>query len=574
MSAGRRVTRFTARSLMQPLRATLGCRETVAAACTRMRAHSVTVAPVIEAGRAAGLLALEEAERAVRHGLGAVPCGRLVAGAAAFVAPGAGPKSLHAASRGVCPGLLVRDAEGTLLGVILRASLDARLERLRRSPRPPVWLTGRDVRRVMKARLGRRQVGALRAAGRVARIRKEALYLVGGVVRDLLRGRDGQDLDLVVQGSGIAFARALAARLGGRVTTHDAFGTAVLGAPDVGRIDVATARRERYAAPAALPQVSPGSMLDDMMRRDVTINGMAVRLDGPAWGRLRDDLGGERDLALRTLRVVHLLSLVDDPTRALRIVRLAARLGFALSKETGGALALAASHGAFESLSGERLAREFSLFLDEPDPARAIGGLARADLLRPLGTALGWDRGRARAVGRLVSRGRSARNGDPTPDLPLGTLMILSEGASAKQRIALADRLALRGRNRAWLLAFAACSRDLRRLVASRAAPSRIARVCDRLDPTTLLAARAVGDARLGRAIERYVTQDRHARSALTGEDLMRMGVPRGPALGRMLDALRRARIDGRAADLESERRLVRRMRKRAISRGEERQPR
>ncbi len=568
MSPSRRPARFTARTLMQPLRVAAGCSEPVGKACARMTSQDAVAAPVIDGGRTRGLLTLDEASRAVRHGLGSVSCGALIVGPVRFVAPTAGPRALHEASRGVCSALLVGSADGELLGVIGRRELDARLESLRRSARPPAWLAGRDLRRILRARLGTSRAEVLREAGRAARGRREAVYLVGGIVRDLLLGSAGKDLDLVVEGDGIGFARALAGRLDGSVTVHGMFGTAVLESSTHGRIDIATARRESYAAPGTLPDVVPGSLLDDMLRRDVTINGMAIRLDGPATGRLRDDLLGVRDLAARTLRIIHMQTFVEDPTRALRVARLATRLGFRLSPETQQAIDLASRHGAFDALSGERLVREFSLLFGEPDPAAAIAVLASVDLLSRLGPGLAWNVSLARSIRRLVTRVRSGVPPGPGADPVLATLMILSAAASPKARSALASRLAIRGRHRERLLAFSAAHRALSRLAAKSAARSRIARACDRLDPTTLLASQAAGGAGLRKAIARYTTQDRVVRPALTADDLMRMGVPRGPHLGRILEALRRARIDGLLADADSERRLVRRLLRRADAPG------
>jgi len=552
---------FTAAVLMEPLRVTLGGREPVSAARGRMIAHQAAAAPVIAAGDPIGVLSIQDVERAVRHGLGAVPCGALVAGAVRIVPPRAGAGTLYRASRGVCPALLVGGGQGTILGVIARDALDRRLEPLRRGPRAPAWLSGRDVGKTLAARLGRGRMTILRDAGRAGRRRGTAVYLVGGVVRDLLRGGDGKDFDLVVQGDGIALARELGARLGARVTAHAAFGTAVILPAGGGRIDVTSARGEVYDAPAALPRVAGGTILDDLLRRDVTINAIAIRLDGPAPGRLRDDLSGTRDLEAGALQVIHMMSFVEDPTRALRVARLASRLGFRLARDTRRALDLAADRGAFEMLSGTRMLRELSNVFGEPDPAAALAALARMDLLRRIGPGLEWDGTRRRALGRLVKATRSGHPPFGAADPTRAALMILSAGAPSRARALLADRLAIRGRARTSLLAFSRVSSSLGRLAARRpASPSRIARACERADATVLLAAWASGSGRLRAAIDRYLAQDRATRAALTGDDLQRIGIPRGPHIGRILAALRWARIDGSAVDEAAQRRLAKRL--------------
>ena len=156
-------------------------------------------------------------------------------------------------------------------------------------------------------------------------------------MRDILLGEPGFDVDLAVEGDGQAFAQALARELGGRVQPHDAFGTAVVEYGDDEHVDVVTARRERYDAPAVLPTVEPSTIEDDLFRRDFAINAMAVGLTGEAAGRLVDPFEGRRDLDARTIRVLHDGSFVDDPTRIFRAVRYASRYGFELDEHTAAA---------------------------------------------------------------------------------------------------------------------------------------------------------------------------------------------------------------------------------------------
>ena len=161
-------------------------------------------------------------------------------------------------------------------------------------------------------------------------------YLVGGTVRDILLGEPNFDVDVAVEGDAVAFAEALAQALDGRVRAHRKFGTAVVlyGDDGRGRVDVVTARTEFYDAPAALPTIEHATIREDLHRRDFTINAMAVSLKGEDFGRLVDPFGGRRDLERRTIRVLHNLSFIDDPTRIFRAVRYESRLGFAMNEHT------------------------------------------------------------------------------------------------------------------------------------------------------------------------------------------------------------------------------------------------
>ncbi len=240
---------------------------------------------------------------------------------------------------------------------------------------------------------------ALRAhpprAGAVRDVGDDPVYLVGGAVRDLLLGRGRADIDLVVEGD----AAALAARLGADVVSHERFGTAKVKL-DGHEVDIAGARSESYPHPGALPVVEPAAELEaDLLRRDFTINAMAIPLarraapDRPARWRGRP--------GARQLRVLHTGSFVDDPTRALRAARYAARFGFELEAEHGGAASRGGpGHGLGRSPRGRAAA-----------PGRRRRGAARVCPAGRVGPgraarrgALSWSTAACRAA-RSGSRG-------------------------------------------------------------------------------------------------------------------------------------------------------------------------
>jgi tRNA nucleotidyltransferase (CCA-adding enzyme) len=210
------------------------------------------------------------------------------------------------------------------------------------------------------------------------------LFLVGGAVRDLLLGRPVRDVDLVVEGDAAAFARRLAERLGGSVRAHERFATATLERVRGRRLDVAATRRERYAGTGALPDVMPGVPIEeDLGRRDFSINALAIELGTKP--RLVDLFGGRDDLRRGLVRILHAHSFIDDPTRILRAVRYAARLGLRLAPATRDRLVAALAEGALDRISADRLRRELRLILEEPERARAIG------MMRRLGVAAAID---------------------------------------------------------------------------------------------------------------------------------------------------------------------------------------
>src|SRR5512133_3197534 len=221
----------------------------------------------------------------------------------------------------------------------------------------------------------------------------DGVHLVGGAVRDLLLGRPWRELDVVVEGD----VDAAADRLGGEVAAHERFGTARV---TVGAcaFDLVRARAESYAHPGALPDVRPGTLDDDLHRRDVTVNAMALGMDGT----LAAVAGALEDLEAGVLRVLHDASFVEDPTRVWRVARYAARLGFDVDEHTR-ALAAAADP---TTVSGDRLGAELRLALTEPDPLAALQALAE---LNPAYLPEGFDpapRALAAALELLPADGR------------------------------------------------------------------------------------------------------------------------------------------------------------------------
>lgn len=198
-------------------------------------------------------------------------------------------------------------------------------------------------------------------------------FLVGGPVRDLLIGRNVIDLDLTLEEGGSTLARALAKRIEGRVRSFPQFLTYKVTADGLPEIDIATARKERYRKPGALPTVTAGRLKDDLLRRDFSINAIAMDLTD---GKIHDPTGGERDLQDRIVRVLHDESFADDPTRIFRALRLAGRLNFSIEPHTAALLRTALEAGALTFISRERIWREFFLAMEEEDAPRIISSFA------------------------------------------------------------------------------------------------------------------------------------------------------------------------------------------------------
>jgi tRNA nucleotidyltransferase (CCA-adding enzyme) len=211
----------------------------------------------------------------------------------------------------------------------------------------------------------------IEVVGKAADELKVKAYLVGGPVRDRLLGLKNYDLDFVVEGDGIKFAEVLNKKLKGRLTVYRAFGTATISLPKK-RIDIVTARKETYEYPAAYPAVKPGTIKDDLFRRDFTINAMAMSINKSGFGRLVDFYGGYKDLRKGIVRVLHDRSFMDDPTRIFRAVRFSVRFGFKIEPHTKKLIKQAILDGFLGEVNKGRIKKEIELFLKEKNPAKCL----------------------------------------------------------------------------------------------------------------------------------------------------------------------------------------------------------
>jgi tRNA nucleotidyltransferase (CCA-adding enzyme) len=376
------------------------------------------------------------------------------------------------------------------------------------------------------------------------------VYLVGGTVRDILLGEPGFDVDLAVESDGVRYAEALARKLGGRVRSHDAFGTAVVEYGDGERVDVVTARRERYEAPAALPVVEPGSIEDDLARRDFALNAMAVALAGDEAGRLVDPFDGRGDLERRTIRVLHDGSFVDDPTRIFRAVRYESRYGFRLEERTEELAREAIVAGVVERLTPARLRDELVLLLDEPSAAASIRRLGELGV----DGRLAADEEGAALFERL--RGLRDEYGLAIPSWRLG-LEALGRNLGAEARPWL-DGLKLR---RSDAKAAAAAVTEGPRLAGeAREAqtPAEVVALVEPYGPDAPLFALALEDQP---ALRDYFERLRDVRLEVDGGDLAALGLEESPRVGEVLAELRRRKLngelDGRESELEAAKELL-----------------
>jgi tRNA nucleotidyltransferase (CCA-adding enzyme) len=386
----------------------------------------------------------------------------------------------------------------------------------------------------------------------------EGVFLVGGTVRDILLGEPSFDVDIVVEGDAIALARALAEALGGRVRTHDKFGTAVVLYGDKEWVDVATARTESYAQPAALPSVEHASLQEDLFRRDFTINAMAVSLKGEDLGHLVDPFGGRRDLEAGRLRVLHEGSFVDDPTRIFRAIRYENRHGFRMDEDTVRLARAAIGQGLVGRLSGARLREELTALLDEGGVDHSIEQLGELGLDKAVHPRLTADDESARLVERL--RDLDDRYRLEVPPWRLG-LAALARELSAEELSGLLARLKVRKRDAQHIAAAVTLGPGIAdRLGEGSMSPADVVALAEPHAPDAPLFALALADRP---QLHEYFERLGGIRLEINGTDVAKLGLAESPRVGEILVELRRRKLngelDGRESELAAARELIER---------------
>jgi len=377
-----------------------------------------------------------------------------------------------------------------------------------------------------------------------------SLYLVGGTVRDILLARPNLDVDLVLEGNGPALARRLAKDRDGELVTHPRFGTATFRQGAIS-LDIVSARSETYERPGALPRVSPGTIQDDLSRRDFSINAMAVRVDPLQFGELIDPHGGRTDLDRGIIRVLHDASFTDDPTRIWRALRYEQRLGFRLHPSTE---QLASRDvGVMERVSGDRLRRELERTLEEDRPEKTVYRACEIGALRYLSHSLEGD-------GWLAERYDRARQA--SPGFRPGTIIYLTLLAWRLGREQLNDfilRLRFGGHTARVLRQIPGLKDVLPALEAEKHLPSQITHLLERFSPETIFSASVATDSRTAwQQLELYLHTLRFIMPSLDGSDLRRMGVAPGRKVGELLKVLKAARLDGTVGSREEEEEMIR----------------
>jgi tRNA nucleotidyltransferase (CCA-adding enzyme) len=424
--------------------------------------------------------------------------------------------------------------------------------------RRPVPGRMRNIANFMQERLSSRVLDTLHQIGQTADQLMFQAYVVGGFVRDLFLYRKNEDLDIVIEGDGIAFARTFAEQFNARLHTHKAFGTAVIILKDDFKIDVATARLEYYRSPAALPDVEMGSIKLDLFRRDFTINTLSIYLNPDRFGALIDFFSAQKDIKDKAVRVLHNLSFVEDPTRVFRALRFEQRFGFTIGKLTASLIRNAVKMDFFERLSGRRVFSEIKSILEEDNPTPAVIRMNDFNLLRVIHPSIVLDQ----ALIDLLNATKStvAWHGLLFTDDPYMRwalyLMALIHHCDEQTSLQVCRKMELAPRYHRMLsrerLDALECLHQMEHRPPKT--KSELYHLLHNFRTELVLYMMAATDNQsIKKKISLYYNKLRNIRPSINGQDLIAAGHTPGPMFRRILDAVLDAKINGETATRKDE---------------------
>ncbi len=517
-----------------------------------------------------GFISRQVIEKALYHKLDDIPISEYMTSEFASVGPDAGIEEIQDKIIGNNQRILPVTEDNVIVGVITRTDLLNSLIQDARGKTPQqdqsvLTMDHPKTKKVlgfMKERLSGTIMNMLQDIGEIAEEMGFTAYVVGGFVRDLFLYRHNEDIDIVVEGNGIAFAEAFARKKGLRINAYAKFGTAVVIFPDGFKIDIASSRMEYYQFPAALPTVEMSSIKLDLYRRDFTINTLAISLNADKFGQLIDFFGARRDLKEGVIRILHNLSFVEDPTRVFRAVRFEQRFGFTIGKLTAGLIENAVKMDFFKRLSGRRVFSEISHLLKEENPISALLRLKEFDLLKVIDPSITLDK---KLTDWLISAKKVLSWYDllyiETDYMKWSVyFLILIRHADKTAAEDLCARFELSPRYRKLFIEERARAEECLALLAHRL-PMKNSKLYGHLKgfrTEILLFMMAIADQeKIKKAISFFVTDLQYVRVSVTGKDIQKLGVPPSPLYGKIFRDLLAEKLDGRIQTIDDEIELI-----------------
>lgn len=512
--------------------------------------------PVVEKGRTVGIISRRDILHGIKHGFTTESVYDIMQVEFDTVTPESPFYAAEEIMVNKGQKLLPVENEKGLVGVVTRTDLlrlmheeiTIRSAQAERAREDGFISRSRVVSNLLKDNLPSNIFAVLEDIGKFAEERGIQAYVVGGFVRDLLMNNKNFDIDIVTEADATVFAQSYSKKLGCKVVIHAKFKTAVVIFENGLKIDFATARTEYYMTPAAAPEVEEASIRNDLFRRDFTINAMAIRLDGVQYGKLVDFFSGQKDINEKKIRALHSLSFVDDPSRAFRAIRFAVRFSFDIGAQTERLIKHAESLNLFGQIVGNRLFLELKYILDEKGYIKALEMMKKYNLLRFYSIFIVYDTDTVKFFERLESiiSWYDIQVGGKA-ELWRTRFNILFRNLSTKQMEETLEKFDLTSKVRDELLDDRRYTnyalQTIRRYKELR--PSMVVKICAEISCEGLMALACLLRGSGQEMIKNYMTDYSNVKTEIGGEEIISLGIRRGPDVKKVLELLKDNKLDG-----------------------------
>lgn len=527
--------------------------------------------PVVENGNLKGIITMQEVNRATRHGFGKEPVSKFMTNRVISVGMDTPLNEIQELMISNDIGrILVIDKSNELKGIVTRTDIIRNLygENIPLKNSFSTYLEDRSkierekILRLIKKVFPYRIQEILKKIREIGDELNFPVFMVGGIVRDLLLEIPNLDIDIVVERDGIEFAQHLVKELGGKVRIHEKFNTAIVILPDKLKIDVATARREFYEYPAAFPKVELSSIKRDLYRRDFTINAMAIQLNGKNYGKLIDFFGGQKDLKAGNIRVLYNLSFVEDPARIIRAIRFEQRYNFKIDKATEDFLIKAVNDGLIARLRKKRLSEELEMILKEKNPVRALFRMNDLGVLKYIFPEVELNENLRKILERINENYFLWKENVPEIEIELWLvyLYFIIEQLSLKKVQKILNKLMLKPKNREKInkiyknlesvIDFLSTPKKLmpsKIYTRMKELPNELLFIATLKNESTILKERTI----------KFLKVYKKESIMLSGKDLKQLDIKPGPIYSKIMNDLINARLDGKIITKEDEINMV-----------------
>ncbi len=515
----------------------------------KMTDYGHTGFPVVDGGKVVGIVTRSDLDRALRHNLTERRIEEFMSRGPIFVSPYEDVETIKDIFLRYGIGRVLVMEGDRLLGIITRTDLlqADRIDLYDKEKEESIY-----VKKRMQDILPSSILRLLEELGKIGDEFGYPVFIVGGIVRDILLGYKNLDIDIVVEGDGIRFAIGIKRYFDVDVKVFPDFGTASLRFKNGLRFDIATSRLEFYDYPGAPPKVEVTSIKKDLYRRDFTINALAIQINPEQFGKLFDFFGGRYDLEHKLIRILHNLSFVEDPSRILRAIRFETRYDFRIEDKTLYFLEKAVSENYIEKIKPPKLKEEFFYILEEENPLKPIVRLYSLGALSRIFPNFSMEPLLQDGISKIISRRKKYK--DMVKLSYTYFFIILNFVRDIKSIEYILNKFSMPELYKEKIKKVYLNKKSIYRNLENAKRNSEIFKILYEypLEILVMLKALSISE-EVEKKIDKYIFELRNVRPILRGRDILTLGLEEGKAVGYVLEKLRDMRLDGEILTKEDE---------------------